>query len=90
MNSFNKTKAAIFLCRHCFLRAFPFISLILLTTVGNESESKRDLQATYLDLDETGRLPKKSLVLSNKVVNGYNYLPETAFFPDSDFAIRKW
>ena len=31
-DSFNKTEAAVFLCRLCFLRAFPFISLILLTT----------------------------------------------------------
>jgi len=30
MNSFNKTKAAVFSCRLCFLRAFPFISLIFL------------------------------------------------------------
>ena len=28
LNSFNKTKAAIFSCRLCFLRAFPFISLL--------------------------------------------------------------
>ena len=28
MNSFNKTEAAVFACRLCFLRAFPFISLI--------------------------------------------------------------
>ena len=28
MNSFNKTEAAVFSCRLCFLRAFPFISLI--------------------------------------------------------------
>ena len=34
MNSFNKTEAAIFSCRLCFMRAFPFISLILLTTAG--------------------------------------------------------
>ena len=27
MNSFNKTEAAVFLCRLCFLRAFLFISL---------------------------------------------------------------
>ena len=26
--------AAVFSCRLCFLRAFPFISLILLTTAG--------------------------------------------------------
>ena len=31
MNSFNKTEAAVFSCRLCFLRAFPFISLILTT-----------------------------------------------------------
>jgi len=30
MNSFNKTEAAVFSCRLCFLRAFPFISLIVL------------------------------------------------------------
>jgi len=28
MNSFNITEAAVFSCRLCFLRAFPFISLI--------------------------------------------------------------
>jgi len=28
MNSFNKTEAAVFSCRLCFLRAFPSISLI--------------------------------------------------------------
>ena len=28
MNSFNKTEAAVFSCRLCFLRAFPFSSLI--------------------------------------------------------------
>ena len=30
MNSFNKTEAAVFSCRLCFLRAFPFISLIII------------------------------------------------------------
>jgi len=29
MNSFNKTEAVVFSCRLCFLRAFPFVSLIL-------------------------------------------------------------
>ena len=29
INSFNKTKAAIFPCKQCFLRAFPAISLIV-------------------------------------------------------------
>jgi len=28
MNNFNKTEAAVFSCRLCFMRAFPFISLI--------------------------------------------------------------
>ena len=28
MNSFNKTEAAVFPCRLCFLRAYPIISLI--------------------------------------------------------------
>ena len=28
MNGYNKTEAAVFSCRLCFLRAFPFISLI--------------------------------------------------------------
>jgi len=30
MNSFNKTEAAVFSCRLCFLRAFSFISLLLM------------------------------------------------------------
>jgi len=34
MNSFNKTQAAVFSCRLCFLGAFPFIILIVLTTAG--------------------------------------------------------
>jgi len=28
MNCFNKTEAVVFSCRLCFLRAFPFVSLI--------------------------------------------------------------
>jgi len=28
MNSFYKTEAAVFTCRLCFLRVFPFISFI--------------------------------------------------------------
>jgi len=34
MNGFNKTEAAVFLCRLCFLRAFSFVGLVLLTTAG--------------------------------------------------------
>ena len=33
MNSFNKTEAAVFSCKLCFLGAFPFISSNILTTV---------------------------------------------------------
>ena len=40
MNSFNKTEAAVFSCRLCFLRAFPFI--ILDKTVANTCEVKYD------------------------------------------------
>jgi len=36
MNSFNKTEAAIFPCRLCFLWAFLFISFILPTTAGGK------------------------------------------------------
>jgi len=35
MNSFNKTEAAVFSCRLCFLRAFPFISLSLIHNYHN-------------------------------------------------------
>ena len=34
MNSFNKTEAAVFSCRLCFLRAFPFISKIRPIIIG--------------------------------------------------------
>jgi len=38
MNGFNKTEAAVFSCRLCFLRAFPFISLLFqLVIMGKES-----------------------------------------------------
>ena len=33
MNSFNKTEAAVFSCRLCFLRAFHFISLISVSNI---------------------------------------------------------
>ena len=33
MNIVNKTEAAVFSCRLCFLRAFPFISFLLLNTM---------------------------------------------------------
>ena len=34
MYIFNKTESAVFPCRLCFLRAFPFLSLIQLTTAS--------------------------------------------------------
>ena len=42
MNSFNKTEAAVFSCRLCFLRAFPFISF--LTLHGLSYQLKRCLK----------------------------------------------
>ena len=42
MNSFNKTEAAVFTYRLCFLRAFPFISLI--------RHLKRNFSKTYMFL----------------------------------------
>ena len=35
MNSFNKTEAAVFSCRLCFLRVFLFISLMSYNTMDN-------------------------------------------------------
>ena len=32
MNSFDKTEASVFSCRLCFLRVFPFVSLIILSS----------------------------------------------------------
>ena len=46
MNSFNKTEAAVFSCRLCFLRAFPFISLIF---IGRHLEQ---LSLIVIDLTE--------------------------------------
>ena len=33
MNGFNKTEAAVFSCRLCFLGAFPFINLIMISMI---------------------------------------------------------
>jgi len=38
MNSFNKTEAAVFSCRLCFLGAFPFISLLWVEVYVSESD----------------------------------------------------
>ena len=34
VNSYNKTEVAVFSCRLCFLRAFPFISLMYVMTMS--------------------------------------------------------
>ena len=33
INSFSKTEAAVFSCRLCFLRAFPFTSLVMVSAI---------------------------------------------------------
>jgi len=48
MNSFNKTEAAIFLCRLCFLRVFPFISLKELVSKGFSFTNLRAPAKLYL------------------------------------------
>jgi len=45
MNSFNKTEAAVFSCRLCFLRAFPFISLL---SPSHHSEKANKHHCRYL------------------------------------------
>ena len=47
MNSFNKTEAAVFSCRLCFLRAFPFISLIIIPFLIERN-------CTYAQYNDTG------------------------------------
>ena len=46
MNSFNKTEAAIFPCRLCFLRAFPFISLMVTHASKCNTESYKCSQVS--------------------------------------------
>ena len=56
MYSFNKTEAAVFSCRLCFLRAFPFISLLLhcnqllLHHVAEQQLSSGDSVSQWWDL----------------------------------------
>jgi len=38
MNSFNKTEAAVFSCRLCFLRAFPFIIEEMYKNVADKAD----------------------------------------------------
>jgi len=45
MNSFNKTKTAVFPCRLCFPRAFPIISFFVLIILENfEFTKEKQLQ----------------------------------------------
>jgi len=46
MNSFNKTEAAFFSCMQCFLRAFPFISLIRARKISAMSDIAIPLMET--------------------------------------------
>ena len=42
MNCFNKTEAAVFSCRLCFLRAFPVITLLLMKVNVYEGNSRNN------------------------------------------------
>jgi len=61
MNGFNKTEAAVFSYRLCFLRAFPFISLLNLTLYyiqrnerqGREKKIRMGLKLFCRHLDTT-------------------------------------
>ena len=57
MNSFNKTEAAVFSCRLCFLRAFPFISL------NQETLAGKGLKALNVLLNSTKQYNFKPSVL---------------------------
>jgi len=48
MNSVNKTEAAVFSCRLCFLRAFPFISLTC------DNASNMNVAARNMDIMKFG------------------------------------
>jgi len=49
MNSFNKTEAAVFLCRLCLLRAFPFTSLIFLQLFYTNGRKENKYCVFYCD-----------------------------------------
>jgi len=51
MNSFNKTEAAVFSCRLCFLRAFPFISLMHNDALANVLHNDSRFRAVRHVLD---------------------------------------
>jgi len=47
MNSFNKTEVAVFPRRLCFLRAFPFIRLILLSFRSKQTQVENVFPCNY-------------------------------------------
>ena len=63
MNSFNKTEAAVFSCRLCFLSAFPFISLIQCYAPTNDAEEE-DKEDWYEQLEQTvSKVPIHDMLL---------------------------
>jgi len=66
MNSFNKTEAAVFSCRLCFLRAFPFISFLfkyLTTHAVCHFKPRCNMNVSYLVLNA----PLKGLFIFDNV-----------------------
>jgi len=57
MNSFNKTEAAVFLCRLCLLGAFPFISSIVLPVKRVRQITRSDLVHIIPDSNIIKRRP---------------------------------
>jgi len=76
MNSFNKTEAAVFSCRLCFLRAFPFISLMNMHTWIPHSDFSKAL----------------SLYPSEKSIENPNYhfagLPDVEMFENVQLIVK--
>jgi len=68
INSFNKTEAAVFSCRLCFLKYFPFISLIQ-AMVCKFSPSITTLPILWLASSKFGILH----LTSHKMICWYNY-----------------
>ena len=60
MNSYNKTKAAVFPCRLCFLRASPFLSL--------------SVQLSKLNVDNTLEVSFQLHISNVKVVDSKSYI----------------
>ena len=77
MNSFNKTEAAVFSCRLCFLRAFPFISLkcthkiVALIYMSHPKELKNCLSYIY---SHVILIIDYALILSTNNIREYKYV----------------